>query len=82
MHPPALADTWTLLVRSWGRRTLQTTTYKAPVYDLHRRVALEGEMYRWETGPPHEQYDAAKIKAIAERCSGRRKVPCHMAACK
>jgi hypothetical protein len=44
--------------------------YKAPVYDLHHRIACESEMYRRETRSPHQQYDSTEVKSIAERCGG------------
>lgn len=71
MHPPALVDNWILLV--WSRERIRfrgKTTYNAPVYDLHRRIARESEMDRWEAGSPHEQDDAAEVESVAERGGG------------
>jgi hypothetical protein len=71
MHPPALADTWTLLM--WNREQMGfrgKTAYKTPVYDLHRRIARESEMNRREAGSPHEQDDAAEVESVAERGGG------------
>jgi hypothetical protein len=45
--------------------------YKAPVYDLHRRIACKSEMYRWEACSPHQQYDSTEVESIAKRCGGR-----------
>jgi phage/plasmid-associated DNA primase len=80
MHPPALVDTWTLSVWNGDRRTARLTAYKTPVYNLQRRIARKCKMYRWETGSPHEQYDATEVKSITERCDRRRDIPRHMAA--